>query len=216
MKAAAAIENAQKENELNERMQKEKKRSSSKNKLHNHSSGTAKASNANANNVPNMADILGRNKQSTNVGGHESKTVKSGGRATMNSAGHGVSGIEQALSEQLRARYEQAQEERAQQIRATSLRKVRFSMPRSIAEPIERILALYNGPQNAEDWLPVWCLFRLTLLPYLSYLQDMYSILGVNSKANEVTLKKAYRALALVIHPGLNAFIFFTKQYLVR
>lgn len=67
-----------------------------------------------------------------------------------NFIGHGSAGAEQLVGEVLRARYEQAQQLKAEKVRASSLRKARFSVARKLAQPVEKILSLYNGPQ--EDW----------------------------------------------------------------
>ena len=50
----------------------------------------------------------------------------------------------------LRARYEQAQAAKAEKARAAALHTARCSVSRKLARPVEKILALYNGPQ--EDW----------------------------------------------------------------
>ena len=71
------------------------------------------------------------------------------GRGGGGKAGAGA-GAEQLVGELLRARYEQAQQAKAERARAAALHKARCSVSRALARPVERILALYNGPQ--EDW----------------------------------------------------------------
>ena len=77
------------------------------------------------------------------------RSIGRGGSGARTGAG---AGAEQLVGELLRARYEQAQQAKADKARAAALHRARCSVSRALARPVERILSLYNGPQ--EDWDP--------------------------------------------------------------
>ena len=109
--------------------------------------------------------------------------------------------IESKLDESLRAAAMKSESEKHQQELARQRRHSRYRVSRKFAEPVEKILRIYNNEDDASSQLP-----------------DLYKILGVSHSANPFTLsaggkegddlegklRKSYRALALVVHPDKN------------
>jgi hypothetical protein len=67
-----------------------------------------------------------------------------------------------------------------QEDRARQQRQKRFSISREYAAPVERVIEAYNDPQTT-----------------------LYDVLGVRRGISDAALRKAYRAKALDIHPGM-------------
>ena len=92
--------------------------------------------------------------------------------------------LEQQLGPEVLARMEQARAGRVAAAQEQQMQRRRDSTPRSLARPVEAILRLYRTER--EDDLP-----------------DMYAVLGLQSGCEEEgALKRAYRSLALLLHPG--------------
>jgi hypothetical protein len=73
------------------------------------------------------------------------------------------------------------QRKQKQEAAARLQRQQRFSISRSLAAPVERVLEVYNDPRT-----------------------DLYDVLGVRRSISDAALRKAYRAKALAIHPGTH------------
>lgn len=87
--------------------------------------------------------------------------------------------IEAMLSPNMRAQVAAEQQRILEEEQVRSARRVRASVPRRYARPVERTLSVYN-----------------------SHSTDLYDVLRVAKGVDETSLKKAYRAAALSVHPG--------------
>ena len=92
--------------------------------------------------------------------------------------------IEAKLSPDMRSKAATAQRIRAEQIQEQADRRARASVARKYARPVEKVLSVYNSQYT-----------------------DLFDVLQVRKHVNDVTLKKAYRRLALMVHPGITALL---------
>lgn len=88
--------------------------------------------------------------------------------------------LEAMLSPEMRNNAAAAQRIRAEQIKEDADRRARASVARKFARPVEKVISLYNSQKT-----------------------DLFDVLQVGKSANDATLKKAYRRLALMVHPGI-------------
>jgi curved DNA-binding protein CbpA len=87
--------------------------------------------------------------------------------------------IEAKLSPQMRAKVAAEQQRTSELEQVRSARRTRARVPRKYARPVEKTLSLYNSQTT-----------------------DLYDVLRVAKGVDESSLKKAYRAAALSVHPG--------------
>lgn len=87
--------------------------------------------------------------------------------------------IEAKLTPEMRRQAAADSEARAQLEQQRSDRRVRAAISRRHARPVEKVLHTYNSQST-----------------------NLYDVLRVGMGVEEVRLKKAYRALALEVHPG--------------
>lgn len=113
------------------------------------------------------------------ISGHGSAGPKKRNRM----AGMGDDGryrdLEAKLSDKLRHTAAQAEKQLQEREYDKLQRRQRFMISRRQAAPVERLIRLYDD---------LHC--------------DLYRVLGLSHNANEVTMKKQYRSLALILHPG--------------
>ena len=118
----------------------------------------------------------------------------SGGGLDQMRGGSGVSGsgmggglgsdkmrnLENLINPNVRNKMSEQDDRKAEQTKEQQQRRLRAKIPRSFARPVEQVLGVYNDAST-----------------------NLYNVLGVGRTADEVALKKAYRNLALVLHPGV-------------
>lgn len=96
--------------------------------------------------------------------------------------------LEDQLSETVRINMAFAEKQQSDREHEKYERQTRFKIPRRYAAPVERIISTYDDPKS-----------------------DLYMVLKVPNTADEFTLKRQYRTLALQIHPGK---VHFMKPFL--
>ena len=89
--------------------------------------------------------------------------------------------LEAKLSPQMRDSIIAKQREEAEEELASLARRTRAVISRKFSRPVERVLKAYNSDST-----------------------DLYDVLQVRKGADDGTLKKAYRSLALSVHPGMS------------
>lgn len=101
--------------------------------------------------------------------------------------------LEAKLSDKLRSTAAQAEQQYQEREYEKLQRRQRFMIPRRQAAPVERLIRLYDD---------LHC--------------DLYRVLGVSNNANEITMKKQYRSLALILHPGkLSSVSYFAPKVII-
>lgn len=88
--------------------------------------------------------------------------------------------LEAKLSPQMRKKAAAEQQLRAEEEQEKASRRARSVISRRYARPVEKVLTVYSSQTT-----------------------DLYDVLQVTRQASDVDLKKAYRALALLVHPGI-------------
>ena len=88
--------------------------------------------------------------------------------------------LENLINPNVRNKMSEQDDRKAEQTKEQQQRRLRAKIPRSFARPVEQVLGVYNDAST-----------------------NLYNVLGVGRTADEVALKKAYRNLALVLHPGV-------------
>jgi hypothetical protein len=89
--------------------------------------------------------------------------------------------LENLLGEDMRAKAAQENERQAEVTAEQAQRWARSKVPRNFARPVEVVLNVYNNEKST-----------------------LYDVLKVSRKASDLTLKKAYRGQALMVHPDKN------------
>lgn len=87
--------------------------------------------------------------------------------------------VEAKLSPQMRKKVAAEQQMRAELEQEKASRRARSVISRKFARPVEAVLKVYSSQST-----------------------DLYDVLRVTRRASDADLKKAYRALALMVHPG--------------
>ena len=87
--------------------------------------------------------------------------------------------LEAKLSSKMRDSTLLKQQEQIEEEFESRARRARAVISRKFSRPVERVLRVYNSDST-----------------------DLYDVLQVNKEADDSTLKKAYRSLALSVHPG--------------
>lgn len=87
--------------------------------------------------------------------------------------------IEGKLSPHMRNKAAAAQQLKADEMMMLEFRRSRAAVARRFARPVEKVLSIYSSQST-----------------------DLYDVLNVGREVKEVALKKAYRRLALLVHPG--------------
>lgn len=93
--------------------------------------------------------------------------------------GHFDTDIESKLSKEMKRKMAEDQHKREKAQAERAERQSRFRVPRVHAEPVERVLEMYQSSST-----------------------DLYDVLGVKKDISDLELRKAYRSYALVVHPG--------------
>ena len=89
--------------------------------------------------------------------------------------------LEALLSQQLRGQLGSDQSKRSAEDLETQQRRVRASISREYARPVEVIIKVYEDAKT-----------------------DLYDVLAINRTADELTITRAYRSAALSVHPDKN------------
>ena len=89
--------------------------------------------------------------------------------------------LEALLSQQLRGQLGSDQSKKTTEDLETQQRRVRASISREYARPVEVIIKVYEDAKT-----------------------DLYDVLAIKRTADEVTIKRAYRNAALSVHPDKN------------
>lgn len=92
--------------------------------------------------------------------------------------------LENQLSETVRINMAFAEKQQSDREQEKYERQSRFKIPRRFAAPVERVISTYDDAKT-----------------------DLYMVLKVSHTADEFTLKRQYRTLALQIHPGKLYFV---------
>jgi DnaJ domain len=87
--------------------------------------------------------------------------------------------LEAKLSSKMRDSAQAKQQEQVEEELESRARRARAVISRKFSRPVERVLRVYNSDST-----------------------DLYDVLQVNKEADDSALKKAYRSLALSVHPG--------------
>lgn len=90
--------------------------------------------------------------------------------------------IENKLSPNMRNKAAAAQQTKAEKMQERKYRRARATVARRYARPVEKVLSIYNSQST-----------------------DLYDVLDVGRIVKDETLKKAYRKLALLVHPGIKS-----------
>lgn len=88
--------------------------------------------------------------------------------------------LEAKLSPQMRNSAQAKEQEQAEEEMETNARRARAVISRKFSRPVERVLKVYNSDST-----------------------DLYDVLRVSKEVDDGELKKAYRSLALSVHPGM-------------
>ena len=99
--------------------------------------------------------------------------------------------LEAKLSPQMRNSALAKQQEQDEEELESRARRSRAVISRKFSRPVERVLKVYNSDST-----------------------DLYDVLQVSKEADDGALKKAYRSLALSVHPGMSITALLSTQIL--
>ena len=115
------------------------------------------------------------------INGSESIGGSGGPSISTGTGGSPHKDLEALLSQQLRGQLGGDQSKKNTEDLETQQRRVRASISREYARPVESIIKVYEDEKT-----------------------DLYDVLSIKRTADEITIKRAYRTAALSVHPDKN------------